>query len=200
MGLKLVTPPVNPVVTLAQAKAHLRVVDSDDDLLIAAMVSAATSAAQNFTGRAFVDQTWDLYLDEFPTGTDMFVKIPLPPLIEVVEVNYDDSAGNIQVVDPLDYYVDSASQPGWIVPTGTLQWPTPLAAINSVRVRFRAGYLDNNSPPADAVPDDIKAAVYLILGSLYENREEQITGTIANKLPYGSEMLLRDHRVLFGMA
>lgn len=200
MGLKLITPPANPVVTLTEAKAHLRVVDNDDDLLIAAMTMAATVSAENWTGRAFVDQTWDLYLDEFPVGKDMFVMIPKPPLIEIVEVNYDDSEGNIQVVDPLDYYVDNASQPGWIVPTGSITWPTPLVAINSVRVRFRAGYLDNSSPPADAVPFDIKAGILLILGSLYEHREDQVVGSVAYKLPYGSENILRDHRVLFGMS
>jgi hypothetical protein len=41
MGLKLVTAPANDPLTLAQAKAHLKVEHSDDDALIAAMLSAS---------------------------------------------------------------------------------------------------------------------------------------------------------------
>ena len=200
MGLKLISAPA-PTLTTAEAKAHLRVVSSDDDTFIDALVAAATASVEAFTGRALIDQTWDLYLDEFPTTSDaMFIKIPKPPLIEVVEINYDDAAGAIQVIDPTDYYVDNASQPGWVVPTGTLTWPTPLDAINTVRIRFRAGYLSNDSPPVANVPGDIRAGLLLTLGSLYENREQVVVGTIANKLPWGVENLLRPHRVLLGMA
>jgi uncharacterized phiE125 gp8 family phage protein len=200
MAVKLITPPATTPVTLAEAKAHLRVIDADDDTVISAYIQAATKSAEAFLGRALVDQTWDLYLDSFPVGADLEIKIPKPPLIEVLSITYDDASGLQQSVAATDYYVDTISEPGWIVPTGGLTWPTPLDAINSVRIRFRAGYLDNNSPQQQAVPDDIKSAVLLTIGNFYEQREGQVIGTVVYQLPWGVEQLLRQHRVLLGMA
>ncbi len=200
MGLKLITAPLTYPLTLAEAKDHLRQIDSDDDAYIQSLIIAATGYCEGFTGRAFIDQTWDYYLDQFPVGSSMEIKIPKPPLIEVTQIAYDDTAGVEQIIDPSSFFVDSVSEPGWIVPAGTLSWPTPIDAINSVRVRFRAGYLNNDSPPAAAVPDAIKSAIKLTMGTLYEHREQIVVGTITNKLPWGVEQLLRQHRVLLGMA
>lgn len=201
MALKLIAPPANEPITLVEAKAHLRVVDSTDDALISAILRSARENAENWMGRALVDQTWDLYLDEFPTDSPKAIQIPRPPLIAVVSVNYSDGAGVEQTMSPSDYYVDDASEPGWIVPAGVgASWPTTIDAINAVRIRFRAGYVTSDSPADTSIPFDIRAGILLTLGSLYEHRESQIVGTIANRLPFGVEQLLRRHRVLLGMS
>ena len=200
MGLRLITPPAETL-TLEQAKAHLRYVDDDEDALITALVKSATQNVEQFTGRALIDQTWELVLDAFPTTTDeLEIKIPKPPLIEVTQIEYDNADGDQIIISSGDYYVDTVSEPGWVVPQGTLTWPTTIDAINSVRVRFRAGYLNTDSPPTAAVPDDILAAVKLMLGTLFEHREVQVVGSTAVRLPWGIENLLRPHRVLLGMA
>jgi len=208
MGLKLITPPATEPLTLAQAKAHLRVVDSDDDTYITALVIAARQNAENWMGRALIDQTWDLVLDGFPTASasvsssvvDMAIQIPKPPLIEVTQVAYDNSNGDEVLMNPNDFYADTASEPGWLVLSGLTTWPTTIDAINSVRVRFRAGYLSTDSPPVNKVPEDILYGVKLLIGSMYEHREQVVVGSIATKLPFGVEQLLRHHRVLLGMA
>jgi len=202
MGLKLITPSAVDALSLVEAKAHLRVSHTDDDTLIAALTKAACTYAEAFLGRALIDQTWDLYLDTFPTGADTEIKIPLPPLIEVTSVTYDQPSGLAAVIDPGDYYVDSVSQPGWVVTSGGFTWPTPLDAINAVRIRFRAGYVDNNSPPGNAVPEDIKSAIKLTLASLYEQRESQVVEArlTPQLLPWGAEQLLRQHRIELSMA
>jgi uncharacterized phiE125 gp8 family phage protein len=209
MGLRLITPPASEPISLAEAKTHLRVIDSDQDSLISALITAARMNCENWTGRAFVDQEWELVLDGFPstslltTGTTdvkYAIRIPKPRLIEVTQFAYDDAAGDEQIMNVSDYYVDSVSEPGWVVPNGTSSWPSTIDAINSVRIRFRAGYLSTDSPPVDDVPDDVKAAIKLTLGSLFEHRESQVVGTIASALPIGVEALLRPHRVLLGMA
>lgn len=200
MGLIQISLPTFEPVSLVEAKAHLRVTFSDDDNVITAFIAAARMNVEGWLGRALVDQTWDLYLDSFPTDTFKGIQIPLPPLLEVISVKYDDGGGVEQTVSPTAYYVDKASQPGWIVPVGVgASWPTPIDAINSVRIRFRAGYITNNSPP-EQIPFDIKAGMLLTVGSMYEHRESQVVGTIANKLPFGVEQLLRRHRVLLGMS
>ena len=45
----------------------------------------------------------------------------------------------------------------------------------------------------------IAAACLLILGHLYANREDVVTGTIATELPKGSEALLTPHRIGWGV-
>lgn len=196
MGLKLIEAPATEPITLDEAKAHLRVTQADDDDLISIFIKAARQSAERFLGRALIDQTWELILDEFP---DSEIEIPLPPLIEVVSIYYDDAAGDEQLVPPADYAVDTSNSPGWVVPVSS-GWPSPIEAINSVRIRFRAGYLNTDSPPAADVPFDIKAAILLTLGTLYAHRETIVVGQTVALLPWAAEQLLRPHRIHLSMA
>jgi uncharacterized phiE125 gp8 family phage protein len=216
MALKLVTAPANNPLTLDQAKAHLRVDFTDDDLLIAALVDAAVQycdGPKGFLGRALARQTWDLYLDEFPCrfgsafhrrGNHCYgahIDIPLPPLINVVGVYYLDGAGNEIEIDAGAYTVDAVSEPGRVVPVN-FSWPTAAHVPNAVRIRFTAGYVTSDSPPADNVPKPIVAAMLMYIGDLYANRETMLTGqrAAAVTLPWASEQLLRPYRFTLSMA
>ncbi len=197
MALKLITPPATYPITLAEAKAQIREVATDFDDEITAFIKAATAHAEEFTGRAFIDQTWELTYDAFPANE---LQIPKPPLIEVVSVKYDDANGDEQTLDGSLYVVDAQSEPAWLVPADNL-WPTPFDGINSVRIRFRAGYLDTaSSPQVENVPWDIKAAIKLFVGSLYANREHMVIGQTVVLMPWASEQLLRFHQIRLGMA
>jgi uncharacterized phiE125 gp8 family phage protein len=203
MGLKPITPPSVQPLTVEEVKAHLRVDHTDEDSLIALYIAAATSfidGEYGFLGRALVTQTWELVLDNFPLHE---IKIPLPPLQEVESIKYDDADGNEQVVSTLEYWVDDASEPAWVVPT-TGGWPTGiLDAINAVRVRFLAGYPETTDSPPDLranIPVSIKQAMLLHIGSMYAQREDVVIGTIVTKLPFGAEQLLRPYRVVIPFA
>lgn len=195
MALKLITPPASYPLSLDEAKQQLNVDFSDQDALITAFLAAATAHAQQFTGRAFIDQTWELTIDEFP---DNEIEIPNPPLIEVVSIKYDDSDGNEVTLDASEYVVDDQSEPGWVIPSDS--WPSSFDGINAVRIRYRAGYLTTDSPQSSNVPDDIKSAIRLYLGTLYANREHIVIGQTATQMPWACEALLRPHRVKLGMA
>lgn len=205
MALKLITPPPVEPLSLEEVKAHLHVDFSDDDSIIQLYMVAARGAIEGpdgWTGRALVEQTWDLVIDTFPTTTDGEIKIPCPPLRSVTSVKYFDSAGNEQTLDPTSYYVDTVSEPGWIVPVST--WPATQIGTNMVTVRFVAGYEpDVGGSPVDYrvnIPGNIRGALLLIIGNLYENREENLVGTSVTELPWGVQNLLRPSRVLLGMA
>lgn len=200
MGLKLITAPANDPANLEEAKAHLNVTFSDDDDLIEAMIAAATKHAEHFTGRAFIDQTWDFYLDAFPSGDT--IEIPQPPLIEVGGVFYLDGNGDEQEFASSNYAVDDVSSPGRLRLSTSASWPTIKDTLNAVRIRFRCGYLDlGNSPPSDNVPEDIKKAILMEVGTLYMQRETVVVGQTAVTLPSAWEWLLRgSNRVERGMA
>ncbi len=199
MGLKLITAASGLPVTIDIVKKHLRVVYDDDDDLINLYLRAAVSNVENFTGRALVSQVWDLYLDGFPTQE---VQLPKPPLIEVQGVFYLDSSGVEQTLSTSTYAVDLSSDDGsgWVILAESASWPTVPDGANTVRIRFRAGYVNLDSPSEQSVPSDIISAILLITGMMYEHREQVVVGSITSQMPFGVEHLLRFYRVLLGMA
>jgi uncharacterized phiE125 gp8 family phage protein len=203
MGLKLVTAPASRPVTLTQAKQQCRATEfTDDDDLIDLFVDAAVDfvdGPSGFLGRALIDQTWDYYLDEFPASGP--IEIPLPPLIEVIGLFYQDGDGNEQEWTSTNYVVDASGNPGKVSLGSGVSWPTPIDQSEAVRIRFRAGYLDQGVSPAVAnVPSAIKAAILIHVADLYSNRESAIVGQIVAKLPWTAEQLLRRYRFYLGMA
>lgn len=184
--VKIVTAAADPAVELSVAKWHLRVDHDDDDDLIEGLLAAAERHAAAFTGRAFVDTTFDLVLAGFSGGA---IEIPNPPLIEIVGVFYDDGDGNELELPATDYAIDASVEPAMLTSSS---WPSAGPA----RVRFRAGYIDNQpDPPVGEVPQDIQAGILLILNTLYENRQNMIVGQTVAMMPWGSEQLLRPHRI-----
>lgn len=196
MALMLVTPPESTPVSLEEAQIHLRVVDDDENSLIETFIEAATAHAERFLGRSLIDQIWELTLDEFPENE---IKLPKPPLIEVVSIKYDDAAGDEQMLSTDSYTVDTSSEPGWVVPADS--WPSTFDGINTVRIQFRAGYIDQTMSPAVAnVPQDIRAAILLMIGTFYNSRETIVIGQTATLIPWGAEQLLRMRRIDLSMA
>lgn len=211
MGLKLVTGPASDPVDLDEAKAHVREDSDDFNDQIEAFITAAVQRVdgpRGFLGRALIDQTWDYYLDGFPCylvspGGRRYsqIEIPLPPLIEVLGVFYTDSSGVEQTLSSSRYVVDSASEPARIALKSSASWPTTDCSMNSVRIRFRAGYIDaTNSPAVENVPKPIKVAILMHVGDMFQNRESTIIGDSVDKLPWSAEMLLRPYRVYLSMA
>lgn len=192
-SLKLVSAASTYPVTLEEAKAHLRVQDDEEDTLIGLYIAAATAYAESYLGRSLIDQTWDLYLDDFPEG-DTPIDIPRPPLIEVTE--FDDG----QSPAFSGYSVDTSGSRLYLTTPGT-SWPVLQGTRNQVRIRYRAGYVDESvSPDVGSVPDDIRNAILLIIGTLYAQRETIVIGQAAVEIPFGAEALLLRHRVELSLA
>jgi len=202
MALRLVERSSTPVVPLEEFVAHVRREDTlEDDALLRRFLDAATIWAENFTGLALVDQTWDYYVDAFPTDV-RFIKIPRPPLLYIDGVFYRPTSSTSESSFS-DYYTDIASQPGQIFLGSAASWPSSVdASASSVRIRFRAGYFDESSSPVEIgkIPEDIKVAIQIYAATLYENREATITGTMISTVPWSAEQLLRMYRVENSMA
>jgi uncharacterized phiE125 gp8 family phage protein len=192
--LSLISPATDWPVSLEEAKAHLHVTFDDDDSMIEIYRKAATESAEHFTGLAFYNQTWDYYVDSFPASATYF-EIPKSPILEVEGVFYTDGSGEQEWADDA-YRVDNTSRfPRLSLAYGSA-WPTAVNVTNAVRVRFRAGMIDDDaSPVTGSVPWLAKAAIMLTIGTLYENREDVVVGTIVAKMPQAARDLLRDLRI-----
>lgn len=197
--LRLVSRADNLAVSLDEIKDHIRRTDTDEDnALLDRFIRAGQNWVENFTGLALVDQTWDYYFDEFPDGVDpygRYIKIPKPPLLEIIGAFYTDGT-EAEFSDYLiDYGCDKTCGRIYLSSTGT--WPTTDGARNGGRIRFRAGHVDTGDSPAASgeIPEDIKAAICIYVANLYENRESIIIGTTALTIPWSAEELLRMYRV-----
>jgi uncharacterized phiE125 gp8 family phage protein len=194
MALKLITAAGTEPLTLAQAKLHLRVTASDEDTLVTALITAAREQAEAYTRRRFITQTWDYFRDAFPLGykypcDEEKIFVPQPPLQSVTSLKYFDTTGVEQTLATSKYLVDASSEPGRIAPAYGETWPCTREQMNAVTVRFVCGY-----GAAVAVPSSIAAAMLLIIGHLYENREST-TPDQQMELPLGAESLLAPYRV-----
>jgi uncharacterized phiE125 gp8 family phage protein len=169
MALRRIVAPAETPVTLAEAKAHLRMIHANDDAIITLYLEAAVAnldGKAGLLGRSLVTQTWELVYDTFPCGP---IELPLGPLQSIVSVKYFDVDGAEQTLDPAGYAVDTASDPGWLSPVDS--WPATYAMVNAVVIRFVAGY-----GAATAVPAAIKAGILLMVADMYENREASVIG------------------------
>lgn len=196
MGLQRVTAPTSFPVTLAEVKAHLHVEHTLDDSSLNLYIAGETSYAEDFTGRAFVPQTWDYFTDAFPAlGAPQVITLPMPTIIDLTGVFYLDADGSEQEMDAALYVADLASQPARIGLADNASWPTIYTGLNAVRIRFDAGYQDGSvSPPAVDVLADIKVALLLRVEATYRGGEN------ARVLRDAAEIYLRRRRVHLALA
>jgi uncharacterized phiE125 gp8 family phage protein len=197
MGTRIIVPPASYPVSIYEAKKHVNAFDfDDDDELLNLYIRAATLNAENFTGRAFIDQVVDFYVDGFPSGQN-YIELSKPPLIEFGGVFYSESADAESEWDASSYLIDTASQKARVILGGSSSWPMTTTVPNSVRMRYRAGYVADAeaSPLVAAVPDDIKAAILLSVGTLYAQRETIVIGQAVSALPWSAEQMLRPYRI-----
>lgn len=184
MGLVRLQAPAEVPVSVDDAKLHLRIDGDAENAAVERMIKAATSNAERLTNRAFVTQRWALVLDRFPSGNQA-IKLPLPPLQSVDAIKYFDSADTEQTLPASDYVADPTGLLGRVLPAWRKTWPATSGRPMAVRIEFTAGY-----GAAEEVPPDIVAAMLLLLGSLDQNREAVVIGTIVSELPMGVEYLL----------
>jgi uncharacterized phiE125 gp8 family phage protein len=190
MAWKLVTAPTSEPVTVAEAKAHLRVDLSDDDVLIESLITAARVHIEDATSRALITQTWRINLDDWPPCG--YLCLPRPPLQSVTSVVYTDSAGTAATLSASKYAADTDSEPGRIVLNCGQTWPvTTLATSNPIVITYIAGY-----GAAAAVPQQLKQAILLLLGHWYENREGSIVGSGGvSPIPFAIDSLIWMNRI-----
>lgn len=65
-SLSNLTQPASEPVTLALAKAHLRIDHTAEDDLITSWIKAAREAAEKYTGRRFITQSLRMRLNDWP--------------------------------------------------------------------------------------------------------------------------------------
>ena len=199
--LTLIDPPIDPIFTLAEAKAFLRVDHDDDNDLITTLIAAAASrldGRDGVLGRCLRPQRWRFDADAFPATGDT-LRLPLPPTVTVEQIQYYDTAGTLTTwAGTLWREVTGGWSGAGVIPVTGQDWPTTEAVPDTVQVTFIAGYSDATSPAAapDAIPEAIRLAARMMVGDWYENRLNTVIGATGYELPYAAVVLLAPFRIL----
>lgn len=188
MSVIVITPPA-AIVTLAEAKRHLRV-DADDTSENEYIESLIAVAQGDIDGpltwfkRSIGVQVLEVTARAWACG----IVLPGPPVVEVVSVSYFGIAGAPQTLDPAGYMLDCgkilALAPG-------AAWPSLAARSDAIRVRYRAGYPDESGK--STVPPPIRHAVLLMVGRLYAQRGGDLPSSL--KEDPTCERLLQSFRI-----
>jgi uncharacterized phiE125 gp8 family phage protein len=173
-----VTGPTAWPVTVAEARRQVRVLLTAEDQEIFGFIKAATTYAEQTTGRAFATQVYKLTLDAFPTNDGSILLTP-GPVVSVPEVAYRDVDDLPAVMLPADYWLDGSGADGVLWPS--ISWPETHTRSAAVSVSFVTG---------GPCPEDVRHAILLLMGHFYENR----TG---EQPPAGVETLLGLHRRIY---
>lgn len=177
IALKRIVAPTELPVSVAELKAHARIVHSSEDAYIASLLVAATTAVEEHTRRALLTQQWRM-----TTEARGAFALPRPPHATVEEVRTLDMYGETAVVDPSLYWLDADA--------GELR---PLFTWDAWRVvvDYTAGY---GAAAAD-VPADLRHAIKFIAALYYAQREHVVMGTIVAEVPTTLKYLLHPYVV-----
>jgi uncharacterized phiE125 gp8 family phage protein len=168
MQLSLKTPPATSPVSVAEAKAHLRVEHSLDDAYIEACINAALERIDGRNGwlrRALINRAYELFLPWFPVAR--CIALPLPPLQSVTSIKYQDDNDVEQTFSASSYQVIKNEDEGYIYLKTGENWPGgTFERPDAVKIEFVAGY---GATAAD-VPQNIRQAILIEVGALYAER------------------------------
>ena len=175
------------IITVADLKTQLRVTHSLEDTLIGAMRSAAISWVEEHCNIKLGSYTARGYLPGFYNS-----RIPIGPVTAVSEVKY-------QVTEDTDYDTDLSTLDAGLWFTDLISQPSRIAfrdvpsvyeySLNPVVISFTAGY--------GTIPAPVLQAIRLLVAHMYENRQEEVIGTITTRLKFGLEALLNPFRIIY---
>ena len=165
MPYEVTTGPATEPLTLAEAKAHLRVTASNDEALITSLIIVARQYVEAILWRKLITQTLTLERDRFPTGADVLL-LPGGDVASVTSIGYTDTNGDAQTITTQQENLTAV--PAELSPAFEESWQTTRRQQAAVSIVYAAGY-----GSASDVPEPIRHAMRLLIGDYYENRTNQ---------------------------
>jgi uncharacterized phiE125 gp8 family phage protein len=188
MALVMTAGPAAEPISLAEAKAHLRIDGNDEDALLASLIAAARMAVERTLSLALITESWSLYLDGWPrSGT---IVLPIQPAQAVTAVRVYDPDDEPATVNSETYSVDVLSEPARLVLSAGAVQLSPARLLNAFEVAFTAGYGDE----ASDVPEPLRHAIKLLVAHWFEQREPVVLGAAAQEVPATVAGLLLPYR------
>lgn len=197
----LIAPPAAEPVSLAEARAWLRVDTNDEDAAIASLISVGRMLVESATRRALVTQGWRLTLDAWPTsGGDgswsilstrpspapSEIVIPFAPVQSISAIRIYDVANQPQTLGQTTYRLVGAPERARIL--FAAQPPQPGAKAAGIEIDLVAGYGDPPDTPAA-----LRHAILALVSWWFDNRGD-VASTGADNLPPRAAALIAPFR------
>ena len=178
----------NWLVTLEQAKEHLRVGHNDDDSYILRLTKSAQMLCENLTGINFTSNRYKFTCDNW----DQTLDVPEVSAVSVIHsIQYYDSAipSVFQTLSSAQYYVDSGSERSRINLYDQFSYPDLRVGTGNIVIEFstRATWDIGTGTSLNEVAIQ---AVLITISDMYENRQSVIVGRIASSIPRTAQFLL----------
>lgn len=171
-----------PLVTLDEAKEHLRVTGAAENNSITSAITSACDFIGESSGRVLASETWKIMCPAF-SGT---VKLPKSPLIAITEIGYFDTSGTALTANLADFSTIIGDDWGYICPKSGKSWPaSDTSRLDGASITFTTGYT--------TLPESLRRAVLLMIGHYYVNREA--VGSAQIELPLAVESHVAAYRL-----
>lgn len=171
----LLAGPAAEPVSLAEAKAFLKVDDTAEDGLISTLIGAARLHVEGVTGKALLAQSWRMVLDDWPEGG--VVRLPVSPLVSVTGIAAIDESGGSHDIALAQFL----SEPDrLIVPPVVVGMPA-LRLRQGLEIDYVAGF---GTEPED-VPADLRQALLGLVAHWFEHRDAVIIAGSGAIVPSG---------------
>lgn len=182
---RTVDPAAEPV-TLAEAKAQMRVDHVSEDALITGLIRAATAEVEAQTGMALIAQNWRLALDGLPP--DGTVLLRKHPVRQILAATIYDTDGAASLVDLSRCSADLVSRPARL----HIDLPmTQLRRMNGVEIDFATGFGEAGTD----VPDHLKRAILVLVAHWFEFRAAYRAEDQPVSHPAGFDRLIAGYRL-----
>lgn len=159
------------IVTMAEAKGQLNIIDSnDDDAHIQLLIDSCSELAEGYTKRLLSQGVVELVF-----FGKISVRLPYGEATEEDTPIVATVAG-----DPISFEFDDISQMLTITDAN-------VRSTDKVKVTYSAGY--------KKVPNSVKLGVLMMISSVYENREDSVAGLTVENIPLNSMAILNRVRL-----
>lgn len=177
MSLVLTAPPAVEPVSLAEAKAHLRVDSTAEDALVSSLIVTSRLHIEAALALALVTQSWTWTIDAWQHGRS--IALPMRPVASIDGVSIAGRDGTRIDLAPSDYVLDGSAAPARLTSLAE-RFPRPGTPALGIEIRFTAGF----GGSATDVPQPICHALLMLVAHWFENREPVLTsGTRATATP-----------------
>jgi len=119
-------------------------------------------------------------LDAFPEA-GVGIDLDRPPVASITSIKYTDTAGVEQTITSTNYTLSLYGEARRVNPKYLYDWPITRDSAEAVRILYVTGYT--------AAPQAVKAAILLLVGHLFENRQA-VSELSAEEIPMGARALL----------
>lgn len=185
---------------LADVKTYLRIDSSADDAVLAILIASARRAAEEYTKRAFITQTWQLVMDRFSEDHDYHhghhhnplaailhhrgraIRLSREPIQSITTIKTTDCANAETTVLAETYTLDTSA--ARILLNDGYSWPSSLREYAGIKITFVAGY----GLAAASVPEPIRQGILQHVAASYSAK-------VCGDIPEGAKTLYDGFRL-----